>query len=101
MTKRLSGGTNRPLITIIIVLFLSGFTDADIMAQGTHYWTQNFNEESSLLSGAVVGGGAGPSAVYYNPATIAESGQSSLSVNASLFSLSAMTAKNGLGEDIN
>lgn len=40
--------------------------------QSHNHWTRNFNEESSLLSGAVVGGGAGPSAIYYNPASIAE-----------------------------
>ncbi len=101
MIRCFPNGTNRSLKTIFVVFLLSQFAGNHAISQGTHYWTQNFNEESSLLSGAVVGGGAGPSAIYYNPASIAESGQSSLSVNASLFSLHAMTAKNGLGEDIN
>ena len=72
-----------------------------ILGQGAHYWSQNFNEESSLLSGAVVGGGAGNASVYYNPASIAESEGSSLAVNASLFSLDFYSAKNALGDDIN
>jgi len=72
-----------------------------LFGQGAHYWSQNFNEESSLLSGAVVGGGAGNASVYYNPASIGESEGSSLAINASLFSLNAFSAKNALGEDIN
>jgi hypothetical protein len=49
-------------LLIFLPLILSG--------QSHNYWTRSFNEESSLLSGAVVGGGSGPSAIYYNPASI-------------------------------
>ncbi len=35
-----------------------------VNAQTDNYWSRNFNEESSLLSGAVVGGGAGASAIF-------------------------------------
>ena len=50
-------------------------------AQSHNHWTQSFNEESSLLSGAVVGGGAGPAAIYYNPASIAEITESKFSIS--------------------
>jgi hypothetical protein len=69
-------------------------------AQSYSYWTQNFNEESSLLSGAVVGGGSGPGAIYYNPAIIAAGGKSMFSFNASLFSLGFYNLKNALGNGI-
>jgi hypothetical protein len=72
-----------------------------VIAQSHNYWTRSFNEESSLLSGAVVGGGAGPSAIYYNPASISEAKSSSLSLNASLFSFDFMSRKNALGDGIN
>lgn len=68
--------------------------------QSHNHWIRNFNEESSLLSGAVVGGGAGPSAIYYNPASIAEITESNLSFNASLFSIEFLTVKNALGDGV-
>ena len=71
-----------------------------VSAQLNNHWSQNFNDESSLLSGAVVGGGGGPSAIYYNPATISEINESKLSLNASLFSFDFLNAKNAYGENI-
>jgi hypothetical protein len=53
-----------------------------------------------LLSGAVVGGDAGPSAIFYNPAGIAEIEESKLSLNASLFSFDLIKSKNTWGDDI-
>lgn len=73
---------------------------AILFAQSHNHWTRNFNEESSLLSGAVVGGGAGPSAIYYNPAIIGEIVESKLSVNASLFSYNFLKIKNALGNGV-
>ena len=84
---------------VINAILLSFATSA--MAQSTNYWSRSFNEESSLLSGAVVGGGAGPSAIYYNPASISEVVSSKLTLNASLSSINFSSIKNALGEDIN
>jgi hypothetical protein len=77
------------------VLFLQS---AD--AQSSNHWTRNFNEESSLLSGAVVGGGANAAAIFYNPAIISQIEESNLSVNASLFSVDYLKANNTWGNDI-
>ncbi|MEN8117190.1 MAG: hypothetical protein ABFS16_09435 [Bacteroidota bacterium] len=71
-----------------------------LYAQSSNHWTRNFNEESSLLSGAVVGGGAGPAAIFYNPASISEIEESKLSLNASLFSFDFLKASNAWGNDI-
>ncbi len=69
-------------------------------AQSHNYWTRSFNEESSLLSGAVVGGGAGPSAIYYNPSCISEITESKFSLHASLFSYNLLSIKNALGDGL-
>lgn len=69
-------------------------------SQNQRYWSNNFNEEASLLCGAVVGGGAGNSAIYYNPATISEAKSSSFSFNASLASLVSYKSVNALGDGI-
>ena len=82
-------------ITLILLVYTAG-----LKGQSYSYWTQNFNEESSLLAGAVVGGGSGPSAIYYNPAAIVAGGKSMVSFNASLFSLGFYNLKNALGKGV-
>jgi hypothetical protein len=67
-------------------------------SQSFRHWTRNFNDESSLLAGAVVGGGIGPSAIYFNPAGISEARNSSLSINTSLLSFKFYNISNALGE---
>jgi len=71
-----------------------------VVGQSHNHWTRSFNEESSLLSGAVVGGGAGPSAIYYNPASISEITESKFSLHASLFSFDFLNVENALGDGI-
>ncbi len=66
-------------------------------AQSTYYWTQNFNTESSLLAGAVVGGNAGPSAIYYNPALINQDEVNKLALSANLVSFKSMELENLAG----
>lgn len=83
------------LFFILIVCF-----PTILQAQSNNYWTRSFNEESSLLSGAVVGGGAGPSAIYYNPAGISEITESKFSFHASLFSFDFLNIENALGNGI-
>lgn len=82
------------------IVFLCLVQIDSLQGQSYSYWTQNFNEESSLLSGAVVGGGSGPSAIYFNPAAIAAGGKTMFSINASLFSLEFFSMKNALGNGI-
>ena len=86
------------IILIAAILFLA--TDLS-NAQSFRHWARNFNDESSLLAGAVVGGGIGPSAIYFNPANISEGKNSSLSINTSLFSFNVYRIDNVLGDDIN
>jgi len=85
----------RKLVSAFLVLF-----PIFIEAQINNYWSYNFNEESTMIAGAVVGGGAGASAIFYNPAIISDISESKLSLNASLFAYEINSAKNLLGEDI-
>ncbi|TNF40146.1 MAG: hypothetical protein EP310_09430 [Bacteroidetes bacterium] len=80
-------------IFCIVIPFLTN-------AQINNYWSYNFNEESSMIAGAVVGGGAGASSIFYNPAIISDINESKLSLNASLFAYEIKNAKNILGEGI-
>jgi len=87
-------------LTLISLLFSSipGVVSAQVM---NHYWSLNFNSQSSLLSGAVVAGDAGNTSIYYNPATIAEiKNGSNLSFAASLFTWGVYYFKDALGNGI-
>lgn len=84
----------------LAIIFLFFLLPDFLYAQVNNYWSHNFNEESSLIGGAVVGGGAGASAIFYNPAIISEINESKLSLNASLFAYDINTSKNILGEGI-
>jgi len=84
----------------IALFILTLFFVVQLNAQSFNHWVRSFNEESSLLAGAVVGGGAGPSAIYYNPAGISEITESKLSVHGSLFSFKFFNVKNALGDGI-
>jgi len=70
-----------------------------VWAQPGNYWSNSFNTESSLLSGAVVGGNAGITAIFYNPAGISDITESRFDLNASLFNLEHKTYENPLGQD--
>lgn len=93
---------NRAKLRIFILLlfiFCFGFgTQAQLM---NHYWSQSYNSISSLLSGAVVAGDAGPSSIYYNPATISElTNGTNISLAASFLTMNVYTAYNALGDGI-
>ncbi len=82
----------------VVLLFL--FLPWILNAQINNYWSYNFNEESTMIAGAVVGGGAGASSIFYNPAIISDINESKLSLNASLFAYEINNANNILGENI-
>ena len=83
------------------ISLLLGMTSLSLVrGQSYNYWTRNFNEESSLASGAVVGGGAGPASIYYNPAIIGQNDYTQLSIHASLFSMNITNMNNMLGNGV-
>ena len=83
-----------------LCLSFSFLFSSELTAQSSRYWSTNLNEESSMLAGAVVGGGAGIGAIYYNPAWITNHQISKFSFNASLISVQFYKLSNALGEDI-
>ena len=88
----------KQLIILTIILVVNSFNTA--FAQSDNYWSWNFNTQSTLLAGAVVGGSAGPSAVFYNPSIIDNENVSSLSFSANIISLQFYNVKNIAGNDI-
>lgn len=83
---------------VFILIFFSACGVS--FSQSDNYWSWNFNTPSTLLAGSVVGGSAGPSAVFYNPALIDHESVPSLSLSASLVSLQFFNAENIAGDGI-
>ncbi|KXX70141.1 hypothetical protein [Flammeovirga sp. SJP92] len=57
-----------------------------LFGQTGRYWSNSFNTDASLLSGAVVGGGSGIAAIFYNPSQIADIDYKKFSISANIFS---------------
>jgi hypothetical protein len=87
--------------TLLFFIILIPLSIKELKAQHSWYWNTQMNEESFMLAGAVVGGGAGVGSIYYNPALISDNNKSNLSLNVSLFSLDAYRIENALGDNIN
>lgn len=84
---------------LLLIAFWVSYND--LSAQIDHYWSWNFNTSSALVSGAVVGGNADVSSIYYNPALISSSGESQLALNASLFTVEWLNHENAFGRGFN
>ncbi len=54
--------------SLLIIIF---FTVSFINAQDSHYWTNQYGTEASLLGGLVVGSKHDLSSTFYNPGTLA------------------------------
>lgn len=90
-------GLRNKIYYSFLITFLLVMLTKNSFSQSNHYWMQNFNTESSLLAGAVVGGEAGPSAVYYNPALINQDESHKFALSANLLSFQSMTIENPVG----
>jgi len=71
----------RGFFFFILLLFVSFGANA----QPPNYWSMGSNTESSIIAGAVVGGGSGITSIFYNPAGISELNDNKISIDASLF----------------
>ena len=56
---------------IAALLLLHTVSGSVVLAQDSHYWTNQYGTESWLLGGAVVGASADLASTYYNPAALA------------------------------
>ena len=83
---------------VLSYILLINFT---VFGQINRYWDNNFNAEASLTSGAVVAKGAGPTALFFNPAQIAEAKYSNLTFNANIGTMDYYKGLNAFGPNNN
>jgi len=87
---------NKVIKSLIIILTAWSVT-GEIYAQTCRYWLDSFNNEASLMAGSVVGGNADITAIYYNPAIIADIQNSKISISTSLININDYSLKNAVG----
>lgn len=90
---------NFPRRIIIGLAIWSGLT-FEASAQSDNYWSWSSNTDATLVGGAVVGKGAGPSAIFYNPALINHNNEPSLALSANLVSLQSYRVQNIAGDEL-
>ncbi len=73
------------IIKSLIIILTAWFVTGETYAQTCRYWLESFNNAASLMAGSVVGGDADITAIYYNPAIIADIQNSKISLSTSLF----------------
>jgi len=83
----------------IIILFVLGLGFASsVNAQFSRYWNESFSTKAALLSGAVVGGYADETSIYYNPSILNDSSVNSLSFSNGLVKVDLIRYENAMGE---
>ncbi len=82
---------------LVFIMILSFLINKELSAQINNYWSMGSNTSSSLLGGAVVGGGAEDVAIFYNPAAIEVVAQKQIAFNASVLNFNFYDFKNALG----
>jgi len=68
-----------------------------MMAQDSHYWTEQFGNRSMLLSGAVIGSVDDLGAVFYNPARLALQENPTFLISAKAYQYTTLKLKDGFG----
>lgn len=69
-----------------------------VHAQDAHYWTEQYGNKSTLMSGSVVGSVNDLGAVFYNPARLALQDDPSFLISAKAYQNVSLKVKDGIGE---
>ncbi|KPJ83692.1 MAG: hypothetical protein AMS19_03450 [Gemmatimonas sp. SG8_23] len=69
-----------------------------VVAQDSHYWSEQYGTRSALLGGAMIGSVRDLSAVYYNPGALALYRDAGFLLSARVYRASNFTLENAAGE---
>ena len=81
------------LISLFVLFSISNLCSG----QDTHYWTYRFGTKAALMGGPAVGGLEDNSSVIYNPSLLSFIQNTSVSLNANIYQVASIVAKNGAG----
>ncbi|MEP2023563.1 MAG: hypothetical protein ABJH98_15730 [Reichenbachiella sp.] len=81
-----------------LTLILTFIINTICMAQDAHYWTEQYGNKSTLMSGSVVGSVDDLGAMYYNPARLALQDDPTFLISAKAYQNVSLKVKDGIGE---
>jgi hypothetical protein len=76
------------------LLIIICFTGSFINAQDSHYWTNQYGTEASLLGGLVVGSKHDLSSTFYNPGTLALTTDQVLTISSDAYQITQVNITN-------
>ncbi len=80
------------------LLFIFVFYATNIIAQDTHYWTNQFGPRGSILGNSIIGSVKDNSSIYYNPGYLAMVDSNNISISASIYQYDMLNIKDGAGK---
>jgi hypothetical protein len=69
-----------------------------LLAQDSHYWSNQFGNRARLLGGAVIGSADDLSSLYYNPGSLALVDRSAILMSGSVFEVTNIKVKNTVAD---
>jgi len=89
-------------IRVLLLCFLGAvFWVQNGQGQFTRHWNESFSTKAALLSGAVVGGYADETSIYYNPSILRDSNESSFTFSNGLVKIDMVRYENAMGDGLN
>jgi hypothetical protein len=88
---------SRILITVFICF--GAIKTPILLAQDSHYWTNQFGNRARLLGGAVFGSTDDLSSVYYNPGSLALVEQSTILLSGNVFEVTRIKVENAVADE--
>jgi hypothetical protein len=89
------------IATYFILLFCVFLVPKWSKSQFTRHWNESFSTKAALLSGAVVGGFADETSIYYNPSILRDSSESSFTFSNGLVKIDLVRYENAMGTGLN
>jgi hypothetical protein len=86
------------LIGAAVILFSLGA--GSVLAQDSHYWTNQYGNQARLLGGLVVGSSDDVAAVFYNPGRLALTDDTALVLAGNVIRYTNISLENALGEGL-
>jgi len=85
---------------LLIAVLLCAFSyENTLLAQGGHYWTQQYGTKSILLSNSAIGGGNDLGVLYYNPGRLALIENPAFLLNVDVFELTKIKFEDAVGDN--
>ncbi|WP_439185053.1 hypothetical protein [Carboxylicivirga taeanensis] len=90
---------SRFILNTLLTIFLLSWGTIRLYSQDANRWSQQYGTRSILLSNSIIGGVNDLSAVYYNPARIAQLEEKGVVISANVYEWYSLSIDNAFGDN--